>query len=129
MGLITWNSGLETGHPTIDGQHFAMLEAYNDLQNAIKQGLSGEEVETRLLVLRDRTTKHFLTEETLMGQYAGAQAHKRHHADLLAQLKDIVDRFRVDKNSLTPPVMDFLAGWLVFHLKDEDVRLVQFLKR
>lgn len=130
MGLIIWNSGLETGYSAIDAQHLTLLEAYNNLQSNLKQGKGKDDLEACLLALRERAIHHFSSEESLMeqGRYAGAQAHKRLHADLLAQLQDIIDRFRQDKTALTIPVMDFLGGWVVFHIKDEDARLVQFLK-
>jgi hemerythrin-like metal-binding protein len=131
MGLITWNSGLETGLEAIDTQHQAMVEAYNELQNAIRDGAGRETLETALLNLRERTRRHFSAEEALMDEarYAGTQAHRDLHGDLLAQLRGLVDRFQADQLALTVPVMDFLGGWLVFHIKDEDARLVGFLTR
>jgi hemerythrin len=131
MGLITWNSGLETGLESIDAEHLAMVEAYNGLQSAIRGRADRDALESALLTLRDRTRHHFQAEETLMeeARYAGAQAHRELHGDLLAQLRSLIERFQADQLALTVPVMDFLGGWLVFHIKDEDTRLVGFLTR
>ena len=130
MGLITWDSGLDTGHAKIDEQHRALVDAFNKLHAAMKQGRGKDELQDTLSFLKDYTVSHFAMEGELMDRtgYPGGHAHKAIHADLVAQVQELTDRFRQGKTALTLPVMDFLEGWLIHHIKEEDVRLAQYLK-
>jgi hemerythrin len=44
MAIITWDVRLETRHSQIDGQHKALIQAFNDLHHAMKQGKGMDEV-------------------------------------------------------------------------------------
>lgn len=130
MALMQWDQRLETGHARIDEQHKALVESLNDLHRAMKEGRGKDEVGRILVFLRDYTVSHFRMEEELMARhgYPQAPAHQKIHADLVAQVKDLVDRFEKGTGTLTMPVMTFLEGWLTNHIQGEDFRLVQYLK-
>lgn len=130
MGLITWKPSLETGHPKIDEQHQALVEAFNRLHSAMKQGMGKEELGRTLGFLKDYTVEHFRMEEELMDrfEYPGAIEHKGIHGSLVSQVEEFCLRFEEGRTALTLPVIDFLEGWLIDHIRGEDVRLAQFLK-
>jgi len=130
MALITWDARLETGHPTIDEQHKALIDAYNALHNAMKQGKGKDELHKVLHFLADYTVSHFRMEEDLMNvhAYAGTQRHKELHADLVAKVLELIRKLEAGQAMLTLQVMDFLEGWLVEHIQGEDYRLAQALK-
>ncbi len=130
MGLITWKPGLETGHAKIDEQHRALVEAFNALHTAMQQGEGKAELGRRLGLLKDGAVDHFHMEEELMDRfgYPGVIEHKGIHGGLVSQVEELCLRFEEDRTDLTPPVMDFLKGWLIDHFQDEDVQLAQFLK-
>lgn len=128
MGLIVFDDRLKTGHPKIDEQHKDLINAYNRLHEAMKQGQGRDQVGHTLIFLRDYTATHFRMEESLMAAHAypGMAKHKGIHADLLAQVADLVRRFEGGA-TLTLPVMNFLEDWLTVHIQGEDFRLAAHL--
>jgi hemerythrin-like metal-binding protein len=130
MGLITWDKALETGHPKVDEQHKALIEAFNNLHQAMKSGKGKETIGKTLDFLKDYTVQHFQMEEGLMdaNRYPGAPKHKELHRDLVAKVADLVERFHSGQPVLTMAVMNFLEGWLMEHIQGEDVLLAKFIK-
>ena len=131
MALIVWDSRLETGHGKIDEQHQSLVEIFNRLHGAMKQGKGKQEVEGILVFLKDYTVTHFAMEEQLMvtHNYSGAEKHKQIHADLVRQVADLVAKFQAGTSTLTLPVMNFLEDWLVQHIQGEDYQMALELKR
>jgi hemerythrin-like metal-binding protein len=129
MGLINWDRELETGHPLIDGQHHGLVEAFNTLDQAVHQNQGPEVLEWALARLVRATEGHFRDEEGLMGAaaYPRRDAHRELHGNLLAQVRELLDRYRNDRTGLGQPVLDFLKGWLITHIKEEDRILVAHL--
>ena len=130
MALIVWDSRLETGHGKIDEQHKSLVEIFNRLHGAMKQGKGKQEVEGILVFLKDYTVTHFAMEEQLMAEhsYSGAEKHKQIHADLVHQVTDLVVKFQQGTATLTLPVMNFLEDWLVQHIQGEDYRFALDLR-
>ena len=130
MALMIWDKRLESGHPGIDEQHKALIETYNRLHGAMKQGKGKDEIGGILNFLKDYTVSHFKMEEDLMARhgYPMAARHKEIHADLLRQVGDLVQKYNAGTTTLTLPVMDFLESWLTTHIQGEDFRLAEYLK-
>ena len=130
MALIVWDKRLETGHPKIDEQHLSLIDTYNRLHNAMKQGKGKDEVGSILIFLKDYTVTHFAMEEGLMKEsaYPGMGKHLEIHKDLVAQVADLVDKFQKGTVTITLPVMNFLEDWLTKHIQGEDFRLAEYLK-
>ena len=68
MALISWDARLETKHTKIDEQHKALIQAFNDLHVAMKQGKGKEEVGRTLTFLKDYTVTHFKMGVALLQQ-------------------------------------------------------------
>jgi len=130
MALIVWDQRLETGHSKIDEQHKSLVEIFNRLHGAMKQGKGKDELGGILVFLKDYTVTHFAMEEALMDQhsYSGAVQHKQIHADLVRQVAELVGKFQQGTATLTLPVMNFLEDWLVKHIQGEDYRFALELK-
>jgi hemerythrin-like metal-binding protein len=130
MAIITWDPRLETKHAGIDEQHRALIQAFNDLHMAMKQGKGKDEVGRTLSFLKDYTVSHFKMEEDLMGRhgYPNAQRHKDLHKAFVTTASDLVDQFNSGKTLITLPVMTFIEGWLIEHIQGEDFRLAEFLR-
>ncbi len=129
MAMISWTVRLETRHPQIDEQHKALIQAFNDLHQAMKQGKGKDEVGRTLTFLTDYTKTHFRMEEDLMARsgYPGSPRHREAHAEFAAKATDLADQHRQGRSVITLPVMTFIETWLVDHIQGEDVRLAQFL--
>ncbi|MDR3670408.1 MAG: bacteriohemerythrin [Holophaga sp.] len=130
MALIVWDHRLETGHGKMDEQHESLVEILNRLDGAMKQGKGKDEVGGILILLKDFTVSHFAMEERLMEEhpYAGSARHQQVHAELVAQLADLVDRFEQGRAAMTLPVMNFLEDWLVKHIQEEDLQFARELQ-
>jgi len=130
MALIVWDKRLETGHGKIDEQHQSLIEIFNRLHGAMKLGKGKDEVEGILVFLKDYTVSHFAMEEELMTRhdYSATAKHKAAHAELVAQVAELVDKFQKGTATLTLPVMNFLEDWLVQHIQGEDYRFALELK-
>ncbi len=130
MAFIAWNASLETGCFRMDEQHLVLVEAFNALRTAVQLPGNGEQAESRLTFLEDYTGKHFRMEEALMltHRYPDYARHKGLHDHLLAQIADLHQRMREGRLVLTPPVLEFLNGWLLEHIQGEDYRLATFLR-
>jgi len=130
MPIITWDARLETKHPKIDEQHKALIQAFNELHAAMKQGKGKDEVGRTLLFLKDYTVTHFKMEEDLMAKsaYPKAQRHQELHREFVKQAEALVDQFNKGTALITLPVMNFIEGWLIEHIQGEDFRLAEFLR-
>nr|WP_320132414.1 bacteriohemerythrin [uncultured Holophaga sp.] len=130
MALMNWSKDLEVNFPKVDEQHRSLLDAVNRLHDAMKAGKGKDEVGRVLHFLADYTVSHFRMEEELMAShgYPGAAAHRQIHADLLAQVGQLVSQFDSGTVTLTLKVMTFLQEWLTHHIKGEDMKLGAFLR-
>ncbi len=109
------------------GKLYKLLLGYEDLQE-IDKIFSGLVRQTRV---------HFRAEEVLMKAhgYQDYPHHKELHDILIQQLKDIQLSQQAIKSSnyLQPwierlEIADYLSGWLVNHIVDEDKKLGTFLR-
>ncbi len=130
MALIVWDQKLEVGHPKIDEQHRTLVDAFNALHHAMKQGRGKEEVGKTLDFLAQYTVDHFDMEEGLMRQHAypGMAKHQALHRDLVTKVGDLVKKVEAGQAMVTLQVMDFLEGWLVEHIQGEDTTLAAHLR-
>jgi len=103
MALITWDARLETKNAKIDEQHKALIQAFNELHLAMKQGKGKDEVGRTLTFLKDYTVTHFKMEENLMAinAYPMALRHQELHRDFVKKAQDLVDQFNQGKAMIT----------------------------
>ena len=130
MARIEWDEALATNHPKIDEQHKALIDAFNNLYEAIGKGRARQEGSRTLLFLTNYTVQHFQMEEDLMDQvhYPDAARHKKLHHDLVVKLSSLMKNYVSGAENLTGSTLEFLEGWLVEHIQGEDCRLAEFLR-
>jgi hemerythrin-like metal-binding protein len=73
---------------------------------------------------------HFKTEEDLMVKYSypDYKVHKEAHDDLKEQAGKLIKLFGLKKVDLTATVTQFLSDWLQNHIKDTDMRFIEWLR-
>ena len=130
MGDVEWNLALETGNAQIDGQHQALVAAFNRFSQAVAAGRGHTEVRETLLFLTGYTMQHFRMEEGLMEQagFPDTERHRKLHYDLVVQLAGLMKALEQRSPQLAPLTLEFLRGWLVEHIQGEDLRLAEFLR-
>lgn len=132
LTVAQWRTEYETGFTLIDDQHKSLFHAINALNNAILTGRAEELLEQTLKSLRNYTTLHFETEERFMLQYGYSdyQEHKEKHDQLRIQVEDFNEQETTENLSrLTVTVSHFLTHWLIHHIKNEDQKMITFLRQ
>lgn len=82
---LVWDTSLESGHPTIDAQHQALLAIVNKLIVAVQEQKSRAHTEFLLDALIENISDHFAYEEVVMARtnFPLASAHRDRHVLLV----------------------------------------------
>jgi hemerythrin len=114
---LTWNHACSVGIKAMDDQHGILMDAINELRQAVTRGGGREQVSELLDRLIEFTRMHFDSEERLM-QQAGFPClveHRAQHQCLMAQILEAAHRLqygeRVDMNFL----LRFVREWYLEH--------------
>jgi hemerythrin len=80
--------------------------------------------------LLDFARLHFLSEETLMlqAQFPGGARHCEQHAQLLAQITEILLELRASVDRAPADAASLMHRWLNSHIEDADKEFYQYLK-
>lgn len=128
----TFTKDLETGNALIDSEHRQLIDAINNLLAACSTGKGRAELGNITKFLQDYTAKHFSDEEKLQvqSQYPDYQNHKRYHDEFKKVVAGICAKLDKEGPTITlvGEVNSAIAGWLINHIKKEDVKVAQHLK-
>lgn len=128
----TWSKELETGNASIDVQHKELIEAINKLLEACSKGQGRAEIEKTTKFLSDYTAKHFSDEEKLQLQfkYPDYKNHKQYHEGFKQVVRDISGQLTKEGPTvvLVGKVNASIGGWLLNHIKKEDVKVAAHIK-
>lgn len=130
---ITWRDELALGVPAIDDQHKELLNRFDQLLTACKQGKGSEELQHLLGFLDDYVLLHFRDEELLQQQssFPDAVGHRREHQAFVARLQELKQRVSTDGGVLVDHVLDankMLLDWLIRHISVRDREVGKHLK-
>jgi hemerythrin len=129
VAYVNWNESLSVSVPLIDGQHQQLIGLINHLHEAMTQG-QGQTILGEIVEGLVRYTKvHFAAEEALFeaSQYSDCVAHKQQHREFVQKVTDFQQGLADGRLMLTLDVMDFLADWLVLHIRGTDTAYVPYL--
>ncbi len=128
----TFTKDLETGNPLIDSEHRQLIDAINGLLAACAAGKGRAELANTTKFLKEYTAKHFGDEEKLQiqNQYPDYVNHKRYHEDFKKVVAEICTKLDKEGPSVTlvGEVNSAIAGWLINHIKKEDVKVAAHIK-
>lgn len=130
MSLFEWSDKFSVEITSIDEQHKKLVNFINNLDDAMIVGKGKHVIGGILDGLVHYTIEHFDYEEQLFDThgYPDADAHKKEHKDLVAQVARFKQSFKSGKEELTKDLMDFLKDWLMNHIMDIDKKYSPFLK-
>lgn len=129
MVFMTWNEQLKVGIDVIDDDHRKLVELINELHDGMMAGCNREALGSILDRLVSYTRLHFAREEEFFARtgYLDA-AHKKAHADLMAQMIDLTAKFKGELLAAPSPlIMDFLKDWLNDHILGSDKKCAAHL--
>ncbi len=123
---------LYTGNSTIDAEHKMLIDSINKLLDACRTGAGRSKIAETVGFLKQYTIKHFSHEEQLQTKYnyPHITAHKIYHAKFVQTVKDLERELMKDGSSvaLVGKINSALAGWLISHIKQEDVKVAAHIK-
>jgi hemerythrin len=128
----TFTKDLETGNSLIDSEHRQLIDAINKLLAACAAGKGRAELANTTKFLNEYTAKHFSDEEKLQleNQYPDYVNHRRYHEEFKKVVAGICAK--LDKEgatvTLVGEVNSAIAGWLINHIKREDVKVAAHIK-
>lgn len=130
--VYQWSPDLETGNAVIDSEHKQLIQALNQLMDACGKGAGRTEIQKTTKFLEAYTAKHFAHEEQLQKQYAYPDAvnHKRYHEDFKKVVANLAAELQKDGPTiaLVGKVNSSIGGWLLNHIKREDVKVAAHIK-
>jgi len=129
---IDWNEKLSTEILSLDEQHVALFQLFNEFIDAMETGSSQTVLVEQYTHIISETLKHFAYEEQIMKNigFPEYSAHKEHHeilrqdADLI--LTDLQDG--KDGAELSPSV-NFLRALIVKHMIEKDLKIRDYIKQ
>ncbi|OGU54003.1 MAG: hypothetical protein A2V66_17790 [Ignavibacteria bacterium RBG_13_36_8] len=132
MAEVIWDNSLLIGVGLIDDQHKIWIDKFNKLASAVECRQGPYQISQTLSFLIDYTDLHFSTEEKHMAasSYHGLAAHKKKHDDLKDTLNELVRDYNEEGayNALADHINNFLAKWLIDHIKQTDQKFGAFLR-
>jgi hemerythrin-like metal-binding protein len=128
---LVWSEILSVGVGEIDEDHRKLLNIFNILNHAVKEGASLDYLAATLEELINCTVWHFSHEERLMLKhgYEGMEEHKAEHRELVQSARELQQEIlRADK-PVAEEHIEFLERWLTEHIFTADMRLGSYLSQ
>jgi hemerythrin len=130
MPLFTWSTTYELGIPAMDRQHVILVDAINNLHDAMLGGQDREAVQRTIHALVSYTKVHFESEEQLLAAkgFPSFDEHRMEHHAFVKRVLDFHNQYMDGRVVLSAEVMQFLKEWLAGHILVEDRRYANWMK-
>ena len=118
MVFMQWSGELEVHNATVDGQHKQLVDALNELAEAVQAGRGAPKLQPTLDFLVIYADMHFSDEENLMrkGSYPDMEPHVAQHRSFIAKAEDLRAQAASGSATLDVELLDFLKDWLLNHI-------------
>lgn len=129
MVLMQWVEDLEVHNSTVDGQHRQLVDALNELADAVEAGRGAEQLQLTLDFLVIYADMHFSDEENLMrnGGYPDLEPHIAQHRAFMAKAEDLRAQAAAGSATLDVALLEFLKDWLMNHIMQQDKAFESYL--
>ena len=131
--VFPWNANFETGIPLVDEQHKKLVHLVNSL--AANLSLGAEDI--KLLEVFDELASyaayHFASEEQIWHPRFKDDKwyieHKHTHDSFLPRVLELkAEETHAPYEKVIQDILQFLVGWLVYHILDGDRRMAKVLR-
>lgn len=127
---MEWSPALELGIGEIDRQHRWLVDTTNRLHEEVAGQRPSHDLVGKLLgSLSEYAVEHFITEELLFERhgYPQAEAHHNEHSHFVKAVREW-ERRHATGERLGPEILEFLKGWLSYHILKSDRAFAPYLK-
>jgi hemerythrin len=117
MPLLNWKPEFSVGVESVDHEHEQMINLINEIYDEMKGRKDFDSIEQFLGDVHFAISAHFALEEKHMREaaYPEYEAHKEEHEELLDQIRDLMEGFKL--------LQDRLSDWFEQHFSTFDARL------
>lgn len=131
MALLDWNPSLSVDVAGMDEEHKKLIFLVNDLNEAMKQGRSRDEMDRVFNELARYTQSHFASEERYMEKigYPGLAQQMKEHAELMKQVAAFKADYDAGKAMISVRLMGFLRDWVRSHIQKSDKEYGAWVKQ
>jgi hemerythrin len=126
--FFQWDPGqLSVKVKAMDDEHVVLIQKMNALHAAFVRKAEPSELSPMISDFVAYAEKHFADEEAYMASinYAGIEAHKAKHKQLLDQVRANVNLFE-SSGELSPSFFHLLSLWLNSHIQGVDKEYGKF---
>ncbi len=129
MTLMDWNDALSVNVGEVDKHHKILINLINEVYRGVMLKWPEKKIHDTLDELVNFTHTHFAYEERLFDKhgYPDQKAHALKHKELLAQVGELVTRFKSGEAGIGTEMLSFLKDWLVKHIMGTDQQYTSFL--
>ena len=130
---FVWKPDYDTGHGVIDEQHHNLVEIYDNLRHAVRDGRPTR-IDQVLMNLKSYSVEHFAVEAELMEKtgYPLMNEHLHEHRHFVQRLEQLSQAIRGSGRRVRTIVFwinIFLFDWLAAHSSKIDRHLAKFISR
>lgn len=128
METISWKNEWSVGVDQLDMQHRKLLDMINRLIAEQKTLTDQETVAQLLTEMMDYAQEHFRAEEYLMAEYSydRKELQEKQHQAFIDKTNSFCSATEIGPNILSNALLDYLSGWLVTHILEEDMKYKEF---
>ncbi len=125
MELISWSDKYTTGIAGVDSEHAELIATINRFYSGLAHSVDKNELINILNDIYGAIHAHFMLEENIMRKhgYDEYEQHKRDHARLLDDLRDIALNLEHSADYDELQLKKILSEWFLVHFKTHDARL------
>ncbi len=127
MQPFYWNRNFEIGIPSIDRQHYRLVELINALGEAMALGRSLPKIHELTEALTAYAVEHFTDEELLLAEAPMAESEKElhlaAHRSFVEKAQALAHRSDLAQAEVAQSVLEFLTTWLVVHILGTDRKI------
>lgn len=125
MTAVEWTDEMSVGVASLDAHHQTLVGLLNQLHEVIRRNDAQQVVGKVLGELIRYTYYHFGEEERLLESagYADLDAHRQSHRSIAERVREMEEEWEANSRSvIAAEVFEFLADWLIHHIRNEDMR-------
>ncbi len=130
---MEWKEEYSIGVQEIDQQHMQLVRVISSFNDSISDHSSSlnREMGSILVFLVNYTHYHFSSEEAFMARihYPELNHHKTAHAQLVSQLKEVLEKLKTHQSYKPIQFYYFLMKWLTDHIAGEDHKIGDYLEQ